>query len=76
MDARLQDLERSFLRQLRAEGRSAATLQLYGHAVRFLSRWLEIQGRTAALSELNRAAIREWLAVLSETHEPGERSPV
>jgi hypothetical protein len=27
---RLQDLERSFLRHLRAEGRSPATLRLYG----------------------------------------------
>jgi site-specific recombinase XerD len=71
VDARLQDLERSFLRHLRAEGRSAATLRLYGQAVRFFSRWLEGQGRVAVLSELNRAAIREWLAVLSDTHEPG-----
>ena len=71
MDARLQDLERSFLRHLRAEGRSPATLRLYGQAVRFFSRWLESEGRTATLSELNRAAIREWLAVLSDTHEPG-----
>lgn len=71
MDARLQDLERSFLRHLRAEGRSVATLRLYGQAVRFFSRWLESEGRTAVLTEVNRAAIREWLAVLSDTHEPG-----
>jgi site-specific recombinase XerD len=71
VDARLQDLERSFLRHLRAEGRSANTLRLYGQAVRFFSRWLESEGRIATLSELNRAAIREWLAVLSDTHEPG-----
>jgi site-specific recombinase XerD len=58
-------------RFLRAEGRSPNTLRLYGHAVTFFSRWLESQGRTAALDELNRAAIREWLAVLSDTHEPG-----
>lgn len=56
---------------LRAEGRSVATLRLYGQAVRFFSRWLESEGRTAVLSEVNRAAIREWLAVLSDTHEPG-----
>jgi site-specific recombinase XerD len=69
--ARLQDLQRSFLRHLRAEGRSPNTLRLYGQAVTFFSRWLESEGRTAALDELNRAAIREWLAVLSDTHEPG-----
>jgi site-specific recombinase XerD len=67
----LQDLQRSFLRHLRAEGRSPKTLRLYGQAVTFFSRWLESEGRTATLDELNRAAIREWLAVLSDTHEPG-----
>jgi site-specific recombinase XerD len=67
----LQDLQRSFLRHLRAEGRSPATLRLYGQAVTFFSRWLESEGRTATLDELTRPAIREWLAVLGETHEPG-----
>lgn len=67
----LQDLQRSFLRRLRAEGHSPNTLRLYGQAVRFFSRWLESGGRTATLDELNRPAIREWLAVLSDTHEPG-----
>jgi site-specific recombinase XerD len=69
--ARLQDLQRSFLRHLQAETLSPNTLRLYGQAVTFFSRWLESEGRTATLDELNRAAIREWLAVLSETHEPG-----
>jgi site-specific recombinase XerD len=69
--ARLQDLQRSFLRHLQAETLSPNTLRLYGQAVRFFSRWIESEGRTATLDELNRAAIREWLAVLSETHEPG-----
>jgi site-specific recombinase XerD len=69
--AHLQDLQRSFLRHLRAEGRSPNTLRLCGQAVTFFSPWLESQGRTATLDELNRAAIREWLAVLSDTHEPG-----
>jgi site-specific recombinase XerD len=69
--AHLQDLQRSFLRHLRAEGRSPATLRLYGQAVTFFSRWLESEGREATLDELNRPAIREWLAVLSDNHEPG-----
>jgi site-specific recombinase XerD len=69
--ALLQDLHRSFLRHLRAEGRSPATLRLYGQAVTFFARWLESQGRTATLDQLNRPAIREWLAVLSDDHEPG-----
>lgn len=71
MSARLQDLERSFLRHLRAEGRSPATLRLYGQAVRFYCRWLAEQGREPTLDELNRPAIREWLAQLSESKEPG-----
>jgi site-specific recombinase XerD len=69
--AHLQDLQRSFLRELAAEKRSPNTRRLYGQAVTFFSRWLESQGREATLDELNRAAIREWLAVLSEDHEPG-----
>jgi site-specific recombinase XerD len=71
VSSHLQDLQRSFLRELSAEKRSPNTLRLYGQSVRFFSRWLESQGREASLEELNRPAIREWLAVLSETHEPG-----
>jgi site-specific recombinase XerD len=40
-------------------------------SVKFFSRWLEDQGRVAALDEFTRPAIREWLAQLSEQHEPG-----
>ena len=68
--ARLSDLHKSFDRHLRAEGCSDRTLAVYGQAIRFFSRWLEAQGRTATLDELNRAAIREWLAQLTDTNEP------
>ena len=71
MPGHLQDLRQSFLRHLRAEGRSPATLRLYGQAVTFFSRWVESQGRAATLDQLNRPAIREWLAVLNDDHEPG-----
>lgn len=71
MEGRLEDLQRSFLRHLAAEGRSPGTLRLYGQSVRFFSRWLVEQGRTATVGELTRAAIREWLAQLSEIQEPG-----
>ncbi len=70
MAARLQDLFRSFARHLRAEGRSERTAVVYGQAVRFFSQWLEAQGRPATVDELNRAAIREWLATLADTQEP------
>lgn len=70
MSARLVDLQRSFGRHLRAEGRSERTVVIYGQAIRFFSAWLEDQGRTATLDELTRPAIREWLAQLADTHEP------
>lgn len=69
MTARLEDLQRSFARHLRAEGRSERTVVIYGQSVRFFSRWLETQGREPVLEELNRAAIREWLAQLADVNE-------
>jgi site-specific recombinase XerD len=71
VSARLQDLHKSFDRHLRAEGAADRTIVLYGMSIRFFSRWLEAQGRTATLDELNRAAIREWLATLADVHAPG-----
>lgn len=71
MGARLDDLARSFARHLRAEGRAERTVVLYGMSVRMFSEWLEAQGRPPVVDELNRAAIREWLAGLAETREPG-----
>lgn len=71
MAGRLQDLEKSFARHLRAEGKAERTIKLYGMSVTFFARWLEAQGREAATGELTRPAIREWLAQLSENHEPG-----
>ena len=43
---------------------------IYGQSITFYSRWLEAQGRAADLDELNRAAIREWLAQLADVNEP------
>ena len=69
MSARLEDLQRSFGRHLRAEGRSERTVTIYGQAIRFYGEWLVAQGRPATLEELNRAAVREWLAQLTERQE-------
>src|SRR4051794_10399752 len=71
MPSRLQDLQGSFLRHLRAEGLSPGTLRLYGQSVRFFREWLEAQERPTTVEEVSRAAIREWLAQLSERVEPG-----
>lgn len=71
MSARLQDLQASFGRHLRAEGRSPRTVVLYGQSIRFFCEWLEAQGRPATLDELNRASIRAWLAGLADRQAPG-----
>jgi site-specific recombinase XerD len=70
MSARLLDLQRSFGRHLRAEGKADRTIVIYGQAIRFFSEWLEAQGRPATLDELTRPAVREWLAQLADLHEP------
>lgn len=70
MTSRIEDLHKSFGRHLRAEGCSERTVTIYGQAIKFYSRWLEAQGRRAELDELNRAAIREWLAQLADVNEP------
>jgi site-specific recombinase XerD len=44
---------------------------LYGMSIDFFSRWLVAQGRETTVDELNRVAIREWLATLADTHAPG-----
>lgn len=68
MPARLDDLAKSFARHLRAEAKAPRTVVLYGMSVRMFSEWLQAQGRPATVDELSRAAIREWLATLAETH--------
>jgi site-specific recombinase XerD len=74
--ARLEDLGKSFTRALRAENRPERTVTIYLQAVRFFSDWLEEQGRPATLDELTCAAIREWLAELADTRQPGTVSSV
>lgn len=69
MSPRLEDLHKSFARHLRAEGLADRSITIYGQAITYFSRWLEEQGRTATLDELTRAAVREWLATLSDTLE-------
>lgn len=70
-DSRLDDLARSFSRHLRAEGKAPRTSEIYGQSIRFYGDWLGAQGRPRTVSELTRAGIREWLATLAETREPG-----
>ena len=69
MPSRLADLHKSFTRHLRAEGKAERTAAIYGQSITFYSAWLAAQGREATLEELDRAAIREWLAGLVERQE-------
>ncbi len=69
MPSRLADLHKSFTRHLRAEGKAERTATIYGQSITFYSAWLQAQGREATLDELDRAAIREWLAGLVERQE-------
>lgn len=69
--SRLDDLARSFARHLRAEGKTERTTVIYGQSVAFFARWLAEQGREPTVDQLTRGAIREWLATLAETREPG-----
>jgi len=69
MASRLADLHKSFARHLRAEGKAERTATIYGQSITFYSAWLAAQGREATLEELDRAAIREWLAGLTERNE-------
>lgn len=69
MNDELADLAASFARSLRAEMRAPRTVKLYGISVRMFSEWLTSTGRTAALDQLTRDNIREWLAYLAEDRE-------
>jgi site-specific recombinase XerC len=70
VSSRLEDLYRSFGRHLRAEGRSERTVTVYGRAIRFYGEWLVAQRRPATVGESIRAAVREWLAQLTDRQEP------
>lgn len=71
MSERLEDLLSSFGRVLKSEGKAPRTVVLYGMSVRLFSRWLVERDRPAVLDELSRAAIREWLAELTDRNAPG-----
>jgi len=68
--ARLDDLSASFRRDLRAEGRADRTATVYLQSVRFFSDWLAARDRPTTVDQLERAAIRAWLAELADRLEP------
>lgn len=66
MASSLQDLSRSFARELRAEQKADRTVTLYTMSVQMFADWLRADGREPTLDNLNRGAIREWMASLAD----------
>lgn len=69
MESELAQLTASFVRSLRAEMKSPATIKLYMQSPKFFSEWLESTGRQASLENLNKDVIREWLGDLAGRNE-------
>ncbi len=67
---RLDDLAGSFARHLRAEGKAARTVELYGLAVRLYADWLQAQDRAPTLDSLTRRSVEAWLADLGTRVAP------
>ncbi len=67
---RLDDLATSWRRHLRAEGKSARTLSVYGQAVKAFSAWLEAHDRPVTTASLTRRTIDAWLADETERLAP------
>lgn len=64
-------LWKSYVRALRAEGRSDLTLETYGYALAAFQQHLAGQGRLPALHQVTRDQVRGFLAHLGETRQPG-----
>lgn len=71
MAERLDDLAKSWARDLRAADKAERTIVIYGQAVRFYADWLTAQDRPATTESLTRHAISAWLADLHTDHAAG-----
>jgi site-specific recombinase XerD len=67
---RLDDLAKSFSRDLRAANKSARTIKIYNESIRFFGEWLRGQGRSETTESLTKGAISAWLADLAQDHAP------
>lgn len=67
---RLDDLQRSFARELRAANKAPRTIELYSQSIRFYAAWLGGQDRAQTSDELTRHAIAAWLADLGTVNGP------
>lgn len=68
MAERLDDLAKSWARDLRAADKADRTVVIYGQAVRFYADWLTAQDRPPTTESLTRHAIAAWLADLHTDH--------
>lgn len=71
MSASLVELGKSFARHLRAEGKAARTVTLYGMSVTMFCDWLTARGTAPTVDAFTRENVREWLANLAEDRAPG-----
>ncbi len=67
---RLEDLAASWRRHLRAEGKAARTLSVYGQAVKAFTTWLAEHDRPLTTESLTRRTIDAWLADETERLAP------
>ncbi|MPZ21799.1 MAG: integrase, partial [Luteitalea sp.] len=70
----LDALGQSFRRVLLAENRSPRTVETYGEAISQLSAFLETDGRSTKVSEIEAAQVRDFIARLLEIHKPATAS--
>ena len=68
---RLDDLELSWRRHLKAEGKAERTLSVYSQALKAFVAWLAERDRPATVESLTRRTIDAYLADLSERVAPG-----
>jgi site-specific recombinase XerD len=71
METRISDLLTSFAIELEAQGKAPRTVALYTQSVDMFTGWLADRDRPATADQITHAALRAWLAELSQTREPG-----
>ncbi|MDP9239563.1 MAG: phage integrase N-terminal SAM-like domain-containing protein, partial [Actinomycetota bacterium] len=66
MAERLDDLAKSWARDLRAADKADRTIIIYGQSVKFFADWLAGQGRPQTVDSLTKHAVSAWLGDLYE----------
>lgn len=69
MAEHLEDLARSFARDLRASGKAERTIVIYLQSVRFFGDWLQERGEPKTLDSLTKANLADWFGDLAAKKE-------